>query len=61
MEMEVLKDVPTQPPSTGVLQQWDKRRGERLEPDVVAEIVLNKPTNLSRKRKPITAKFIDNW
>ena len=57
---EGLKDVPTQPTSTGVLQQWGKPRGEKLEPEAVAEMVLHKPTNLSRKRKPITAKFIDN-
>lgn len=40
-------------------QQWDKPRGEKIKADPVSKMIISRPTNLNRKRKPVIASYID--
>ncbi|KAK6191227.1 hypothetical protein SNE40_002963 [Patella caerulea] len=51
------KDVPSQPSSASLPQQWDKPRGSKIEPDPVSHIRISRPGNVNRKRKPVMANF----
>ncbi|XP_063410321.1 uncharacterized protein LOC134693427 [Mytilus trossulus] len=54
------KAVPSQPSSTSLPQQWDKPRGPKIKAEPVSQMVISRPMNLTRKRKPVIATFIDN-
>ena len=58
--LEGYKEVPAQPSCTSLPQQWDKPRGQKICPEPVSTMVIAKPGNLKRKRKPLSAVFIDN-
>ncbi|KAL4225003.1 hypothetical protein ACF0H5_015698 [Mactra antiquata] len=58
--LEGFKEVPAQPACTSLPQQWDKPRGQKILPEPVSTMVIAKPGNLKRKRKPLTAVFDDN-
>lgn len=53
------KEVPSEPSSTSLTQQWDKPRGEKIKAEPVSRMIISHPTNLDRKRKPIIASYID--
>ncbi|XP_076106234.1 uncharacterized protein LOC143074906 [Mytilus galloprovincialis] len=54
------KAVPSQPSSTSLPQQWDKPRGPKSKAEPVSQMIISRPMNLTRKRKPVIATFIDN-
>ncbi|VDI42283.1 Hypothetical predicted protein [Mytilus galloprovincialis] len=54
------KAVPSQPSSTSLPQQWDKPRGPKIKAEPVSQMIISRPMNLTRKRKPVIATFIDN-
>jgi len=54
------KEVPAEPSSTSLPQQWDKPRGPKILPESVGSMVIARPGNINRKRKPILANYIDN-
>ena len=54
------KDVPAQPSSTSLPQQWDKPRGAKIKAEPVSQMIISRPVNMNRKRKPVTATFVDN-
>ncbi|KAL3887317.1 hypothetical protein ACJMK2_027259 [Sinanodonta woodiana] len=58
--LEGFKDIPAQPSCTSLPQQWDKPRGGKIKAEPVSTMVIAKPGNINRKRKPITALFEDN-
>jgi hypothetical protein len=58
--IEGLEDVPIQPACTTLPQQWDKPRGPKIQPEPVSTMVIAKPGNANRKRKPLTPVFDDN-
>ena len=58
--LEGMSDVPSQPACTSVPQQWDKPRGTRIEAEPVCTMVISKPGNTDRKKRPLTADFSDN-
>jgi hypothetical protein len=53
-------DIPAEPSSTSLPQQWDKPRGPKILPEPVSQIVIARPGNITRKRKPIMATYNDN-
>ncbi|XP_046558783.1 uncharacterized protein LOC124267828 [Haliotis rubra] len=52
--------IPSQPSSTSLPQQWDKPRGPKIESEAVSQIIIARPRNLNRKRRPVMATFNDN-
>jgi hypothetical protein len=54
------KQVPAMLSCTSLPQQWDKPRGERIEPEPVSTMIIAKPSNTDRKRKPVITSFTDN-
>ena len=55
-----LKDVLSGASCTSLPQQWDKPRGQKIAGEPVSTMVIAKPGNRRRKRKPVTAVFDDN-
>lgn len=53
------KEIPAEPSSTSLPQQWDKPRGEKIKAQPVSKMIISRPTNLNRKRKPVIASYID--
>ena len=45
---------------TSLPQQCDKPRGEKVTAEPVATMIIAKPSNTTRKRKPVMATFSDN-
>ncbi|KAJ8299945.1 hypothetical protein KUTeg_021464 [Tegillarca granosa] len=54
------KEVPAEQSCTSLPQSWDKPRGSKIHPEPVSQMVICKPVNVSRKRKPLMAAFYDN-
>ncbi|XP_046545626.1 uncharacterized protein LOC124255759, partial [Haliotis rubra] len=52
--------IPSQPSSTSLPQQWDKPMGPEIESEAVSQIIIARPGNLNRKRRPVMATFDDN-
>lgn len=55
------KEIPAEPSSTSLPQQWDKPRGEKIKAEPVSKMIISRQTNLNRKRKPVIASYIDTW
>ncbi|XP_061190839.1 uncharacterized protein LOC133198955 [Saccostrea echinata] len=53
------KEVPSEISSTSLPQQWDKPRGEKIKAEPVSTMIISRPTNLERERKPVIASYID--
>uniref|UniRef100_A0A8W8MF45 Uncharacterized protein n=1 Tax=Magallana gigas TaxID=29159 RepID=A0A8W8MF45_MAGGI len=54
------KEIPSEPSSTSLPQQWDKpRRGGGIKAEPVSKMIISRPTNFHRKRKPVIASYID--
>ncbi|KAJ8310184.1 LOW QUALITY PROTEIN: hypothetical protein KUTeg_012049, partial [Tegillarca granosa] len=58
--LEGYKEVPANPSCTSLPQQWDKPRGEKVKGEPVTQMVIVKPINTNRKRKPLVESFHDN-
>ena len=58
--MDGLKEVPIQPSCTSMPQSWDKPRGTKIAPEPVCTMVISKPGNTNRKKRPLVADFHDN-
>lgn len=54
------KEVPAEPASTSLPQQLDKPRGPKVLPEPVSQMVISRPGNINRKRKPVVANYNDN-
>ncbi|XP_045189076.2 uncharacterized protein LOC123546672 [Mercenaria mercenaria] len=54
------KDVSALLSSTSLPQQWDRPRGGKIKSEPVSQMVIARPTNLTRKRKPVMTEFKDN-
>ncbi|XP_022312022.2 uncharacterized protein LOC111117245 [Crassostrea virginica] len=54
-----LMEIPSHPSSTSLPQQWDKPRGPKICSEPVSQMIICRPTNLNRKRKPVVASFVD--
>ncbi|XP_056014374.1 uncharacterized protein LOC125665758 [Ostrea edulis] len=52
-------EIPSMLSSTSLPQQWDKPRGDKIQPEPVSQMIISNPSNLNRKRKPIVASFVD--
>ena len=50
-----LKQVPDEQSATSLPQQWHKPRGPKIRAQPVSEVVIAKPTNMRRKRRPVAA------
>lgn len=60
LKMGGYKEVPALLTCTSLPQQWDKPRGEKITAEPVSQMVLARPTNVARKRKPVMASYVDN-
>ena len=56
---KINKEILAEPSSTNLSQQWDKRRGPKVKPEPVSQMLISKPGNTNRK-KPVMAKYNDN-
>ena len=58
--LDGLTEVPSQPSCTSLPSRWEKPRGMKIKAEPVSSMVLSRPTNVTRKRRPITSVFVDN-
>lgn len=58
-KISVYKAIPSEPSSTSLPQQWDRPRGEKIKAESVSKMIISRPPNLNRKRKPVIASYID--
>lgn len=58
--LQGLKDVPNEPACTSVPQQWDRPRGHKITPKTVSTMVIGRPGNVARKKRPYFADIVDN-
>lgn len=60
LKLKGYKEVPDMLACTSLPQLWDKPRGEKITPEPVSQMIICRPTNVNRKRRPVMAEFIDN-
>ncbi|XP_056016049.1 uncharacterized protein LOC130053235 [Ostrea edulis] len=58
-KMRGYRDIPTEPSSTSLPQQWDKPRGPKIKAELVYHIVIARPGNINRNRNPVMATYTD--
>lgn len=54
------KEVPAEPASTSLPHQCDKPRGPKVLPEPVSQMIISRPGNINRKRKPDMTNYNDN-
>ena len=59
-KLDGLEEIPNHPACTDVPQQWGKPGGMKIAPEPVSSMVLAKPVNYNRKKRPLSAIFTDN-
>ena len=57
--LDGLTHVPTQPSCTSLPSRWEKPRGTKIKAEPVSSMVLSRPKNITRKRRPITSVFVE--
>ncbi|KAJ8310075.1 hypothetical protein KUTeg_011940 [Tegillarca granosa] len=50
--LEGYREVQAEQSSTSMPQIWDKPRGPKVKPEPVSQLIVCKPTTISRKRRP---------
>ncbi|WAR24860.1 hypothetical protein MAR_038529 [Mya arenaria] len=60
MKVQGYKEIPSMLTCTSLPQQWDKPRGEKNNTEPVSQMVMSRPTNVNRKRRPVMAQYVDN-
>ena len=58
--LEGLVDIPSQPSCTSTPQDWDKPRGKKILPEPVSTMIISRPSNYNRKKRPFIADYRDN-
>lgn len=58
-KISAYNEIPAEPSSTSLPKQWEKPRGEKIKAEPVSKMIISRPTNLNRKRKPVISSYID--